>query len=328
MVFKGDPIGKRFATHSTIAKFRAERFNHMAIMDVCCGIGMQAIYFALANNQVLAVDINPVRIKYAKENAKMMALSQTNPLFKVGDALGKEIIGLARDYDVIYADPARPPKAEVRTLEGLEPSLESIIQSYKGKLFMFDLPPQINRQLVPFRGTFEYISLYGKINRLTYYSRELLDDGIIASVLPKGKTLTYNREIKREYPTANEIGDYLGVVDEAIYYADLIPELFETFNTDAWLVAKGKRRTLISSADPLPRDFMKALYRVELLTDNMHDIKEFMASNNYARAVIRFNISPEVYWRIRNRIEEGLHGERTGYIFRHKGQYVLCQKVS
>jgi trimethylguanosine synthase len=63
---------KNSVTPEIISKYVSERIGKRGIIfDPFCGCGGNAIQFALLNNEVIASDIDPIKIYCAKRNAKI-----------------------------------------------------------------------------------------------------------------------------------------------------------------------------------------------------------------------------------------------------------------
>ena len=89
------------ASHPLVRQYRADKLRDTRILDVCCGIGADSLAFAQNNNQVLGLDIDPLRIEIAHFNANVLGLG--NVRFEVADARDK----IPNDYETIFFDPAR-----------------------------------------------------------------------------------------------------------------------------------------------------------------------------------------------------------------------------
>ncbi|RLF89281.1 methyltransferase, partial [Thermococci archaeon] len=156
-----DLSGLRYSTHEVVARYRAERLRPKSIADVSCGIGIQLIFFARYAEKAYAVDIDERKLFYAMKNAEKYGVKD-KITFINGDSLKNENVDRI-DADIIFSDPARPPEMPERRLEDLLPSPVQIYEAYRHKTdaFIFDLPPQIRREKIPWKGEFEYIDLYG-----------------------------------------------------------------------------------------------------------------------------------------------------------------------
>ena len=64
-------------TPEAIAQHIAERCRCDVIIDAFCGVGGNAIQFAQTCNHVIAIDIDPEKIRLARHNAKIYGVSTT-----------------------------------------------------------------------------------------------------------------------------------------------------------------------------------------------------------------------------------------------------------
>ncbi len=106
-----DMEGLRYATHEVVAKYRAERlkeFDVKSIADVSCGIGIQLIFYAMKVKRAYGIDIDPLKIEFARRNAEKYGVS--NIEFINADSLSPETVERV-DAEVVFSDPARPPEA-------------------------------------------------------------------------------------------------------------------------------------------------------------------------------------------------------------------------
>ena len=63
--------GMQIATPEIVAKYIAKRLKTKVIADLGCGIGGQVIFFAKECKKVYAVERNPEKLEYAKENCEL-----------------------------------------------------------------------------------------------------------------------------------------------------------------------------------------------------------------------------------------------------------------
>ena len=60
------------ASHPATRRYRAREIASGDILDLCCGIGSDALAFAAAGRLALGLDIDPLRIAIARHNAEVM----------------------------------------------------------------------------------------------------------------------------------------------------------------------------------------------------------------------------------------------------------------
>lgn len=91
---------ERIAEHTAVRVARSFPESHL-IVDAFCGVGGNAIQFALTGKRVLAVDIDPVRLTLARQNARVYGVEEHID-FVQGDflQLAPSLIG-----DVVFLSP-------------------------------------------------------------------------------------------------------------------------------------------------------------------------------------------------------------------------------
>ncbi len=318
-----DMQGLRYSTPEIVGKFRAERVKNFTVADVSCGVGMQAIFFSFTNKEVIGIDLNEKRIKYARLNAK--AYGVKNIRFIVGDALSEETVKMVKDYDVIFSDPARSESEEERDLKTLLPSPLKIMEKYGNKRFIFDLPPQIRMEKIPSDWEKEYISVNGRISRLTTYTHDLRMYTRSAVTLPSGSRFSVGSNKEIPFILSNKLRNYIYIVDESIYYAHLLGEFSQETGIEYLLT--GKRRTIATSDDLIKNDFLKP-YIVICCSSSFFSLISCLRKNSVGKVTLRFQIDPGNYWKIRNKIERNLQGEEKGAVFKIKNLWIGAKNVT
>ncbi|GAB1605317.1 trimethylguanosine synthase-like isoform X2 [Argonauta hians] len=85
-----------------IAEHVAERCRCDVIVDGFCGVGGNCIQFAFTCQHVIAIDLDPVKVDYARHNARLYGVSDRIE-FIVGDFL--KVAPHLNCVDVVYLDP-------------------------------------------------------------------------------------------------------------------------------------------------------------------------------------------------------------------------------
>ena len=323
-----DLQGLRYSTHEIVAKYRAERlkeFGVKSIADVSCGIGIQLIFYAMNVERAYGIDIDPLKVEFARRNAEKYGVS--NIEFINADSLSPETIERV-DAEVIFSDPARPPEMPERRLEDLLPSPLKVYEAYSKKTdaFIFDLPPQIRRERVPWTGEFEYIDLFGALNRLTFYTEPLARAERSAVILPAEARIESDPDLENIVEWTNEPGEYLYEVPQAVDYADLINELFHILPIEARMLLREKRRVLATGEEEIRSPYLKRTYRV-LGVVPFHPVRinDFLRKEGFGRATLRISVPDREYWRFRKRVEASLSGERRAFVFQLGNKAVIAE---
>ncbi len=320
--------GLQLSTPEIVAKYIARRLKTDIIADLGCGIGGQVIFFAKECRKVYAVERNPEKLEYAKQNCRLYGVD--NVEFILGDALSPEIKEKVSDADIIFSDPARPLSEKERTLENLEPSIPEIIKIYSDITpdLAFHAPPQMPPERIVLDCEREYLSLNGQLNRLTLYSGSLKSCDRSAVALPGGVRLGSSDAPRiRESPVC----DYVYEPEPSVVKAKLLNELAQTQtkeNKDVFFYKGDERRTLLTSSKLIGSDFFKDSYRFLASAEkDMSKLKDILKTLKAKNVVLRFDIDPKNYWEIRTNLEEGLAGTRTLHVFGFGNDLIVCEKI-
>ncbi|WP_048151296.1 methyltransferase domain-containing protein [Palaeococcus ferrophilus] len=325
-----DLEGLRYSTHEVVARYRAKRLGKAgvkSIADVSCGIGIQLIFYATEVERAYGIDIDPRKVAYARKNAEKYGVS--NIEFINADSLSPETVEKV-DAEVIFSDPARPPEAPERRLEDLLPSPLKVYEAYKSKTdsFIFDLPPQIRRERVPWKGEFEYIDLFGALNRLTFYFEPLARAERSAVSLPKGVRLESDPNLEDIVEWADEPREYLYEIPQSIDYADLINELFHSVDGELRMLLREKRRVLATSSERLTSDYFKRAYTlVDVVKFHPLRINEVLRREGFGRVKLRASVPPADYYRFKELLERGLNGDKMAYVFGFGDRAIIAETL-
>src|SRR3989338_2858663 len=207
----------RVATPSIVAKYRAKRLACNKIVDLCAGIGGQTIEFAKTCKEVIAVEKDPQAVSFLRKNTSELK----NVEIIEGDAASENMAKQLRGADIYFCDPSRPFEEKQRSIDSISPSPERLAKIFKN--IAIEFPPQLTPERIPFDAEKEYISINGKLNRLTLYFGKLKKTNICAVSLPAEAKLT--DEIKKTGVRKTKIRNFIHEVDTAIIKAGLLPNL-------------------------------------------------------------------------------------------------------
>ena len=325
-----DLEGLRYATHEVVAKYRAERLGELgvkSIADVSCGIGIQLIFYAMKVERAYGIDIDPLKVEFARRNAEKYGVD--NIEFINADSLSRDTIERI-DVEVIFSDPARPPEMPERRLEDLLPSPLEVYEAYKSKTdaFIFDLPPQMRRERVPWKGEFEYIDLFGALNRLTFYTEPLAKAERSAVILPAGARLESNPNLEDIVEWTEKPGQYLYEIPQSVDYADLINELFHVLHADAKMLLREKRRVLATGNEEIKSPYLKRTYAVVgFIPFHPVRINDFLRREGFGRATLRISVPEGEYWKVRKRVEANLKGDRRAFVFQFGKKAIIAEEL-
>lgn len=116
--------GYEQATSAAVARHRAGRFAGSGrVVDLCCGIGSDAIALAAVADRVVGVDTDPDAIACARFNARALGAGD-RASFEVADALAVSLDGA----DAAFADPSRRVgESRARSTASYSPTLDAVL---------------------------------------------------------------------------------------------------------------------------------------------------------------------------------------------------------
>jgi hypothetical protein len=208
----------RFGTPKEVAEYRAERLKgYDTIIEVGAGAGFQTEAFA-HNARVVAIDIDAERLGRANlpENVTPIA----------GDALDPGVMTKAKSAangkTAVFLDPERPPSSKSRTLDEIKPDINKFIMEYSGiaEDIAIELPPFLND--IPAECEREFLSVEGKLNRLTVYFGELKRCDVSVVRLPSKQRVEHNGPLPYLEETSVR-PRFIGEPDAALTHAGLTP---------------------------------------------------------------------------------------------------------
>ncbi|KAI7898267.1 RNA cap guanine-N2 methyltransferase-domain-containing protein [Cokeromyces recurvatus] len=186
-----DKEGWFSVTPEKIAQHIATRCQTDIIIDAFCGCGGNAIQFALTCRQVIAIDLDPVKLHCARENAKIYGVADRiefilGDFFKLAPTLKADVIFLSPPW----GGPAYMNQ-EVYNLKSMIPGdgfkIHQIASQITPNIAYF-VPRNTNpQQLAQLAGPgktceIEQNALNGKVKALTVYYGDLIDVNKLKSI--------------------------------------------------------------------------------------------------------------------------------------------------
>jgi hypothetical protein len=317
-IFDEDDL--RFCTNMHVAGYRASRLKCGKIVDVGCGIGIQAIEFAKTCGRVIAIDTDAHKLEYAKMNAAAAGVS--NIEFVHADAL--DALGNVKKADMVFWDPERPEGESERSLDSLNPSFKELFSAAERITtdIAVELPPQIERSKIGADCELEYISVDGRLNRLVAYFGKLKKSDVSVVALPSGGCFEQSGSAAKSR-SVRDFSDYLYEVDAAIVKSGLLDSFVSSIK-DAFIVFFGSKN-YVTSKRRINSAFLKP-YKVAGIIQ-VDEVKEFLANNKFGHAVPHGSIDEKEYSLIRRKLESGLQGDASAHVFIAGDKAVVAVKV-
>lgn len=222
------------STAAPVANYRARRLlgalcSDSHVLDVCCGIGGDALALAAAGARVTAIDYDPLRAAMARANAEALGFGERITVI-CADATQ---IALP-PADGLFCDPARRAGGKrLFDAEQYQPPLSwvlGLVDSYK--VVGVKLAPGIDYEplIQADQSEIECISLDGDLKEAVLWCGALADTKRRATLLPEGislAALATTPRIDQAEPSA-----YLYEPDTAVIRAHVVAELAQQIG--AW----------------------------------------------------------------------------------------------
>lgn len=316
-----DLYSSSFSTPEIVGDYRAGRIKQKNVMDVGSGSGMQAISFSKFADRVTGIEINSERYEMSIMNSEV--LMRNNIKFVWGD-YSRIIYNIEVGSDTaVFSDPLRIKPGPDGT-RNLIPPPEIIYRALKNKTenFIFDLPPLMKQDQITIQGEKEYISVEGKLQRLTLYTGENAESETSAVMMPQGRRFTGKPGIP-DFISAEDPGEYIYLPDVSLIYSGL---LYKSVPADLKILGKDSRRTLLTGNEDYSPDFPGETYSV-ICRSGFSDLERDVKKYGGKRVFFRFEIETDSYYDLKNSIEKNLHGETDIYVFRNDNGLILAEKI-
>ena len=236
------------ATRSDVARWRAERLRNAGathVVDLGCGIGADAVAFAAAGLDVVAVEFDPATAVLAAAN-----LGNAGRVV-CGDAV--EVAGdLLADGAAVFADPARRTAAgRSWRVADLTPPWEFVAGLLTGRLGCIKAAPGLPSNVIPDGVATSWVSHRGDLVEASLWSGPWRPGSRTAVLLPSGQALDAG---DRRDPPVGRLGRYLYEPDPAVIRAGALAALADILDARspqagiAYLFADALRETTFATA--------------------------------------------------------------------------------
>lgn len=203
-----------------VSKYRAKRFaNFGRVADLCCGIGGDLI--GLESTSVTAVDIDPLRLAMAAENARAY-----ERFYHIHFVEGSVLDVLSTDFDAAFCDPDRRAdgRRHLRLREYAPPVTDVVSRFPPGfPLAVKVAPGSPWDDLRAMDAEADFISVDGELKECCLWFGPLRSAGRRATVLPAGATLAADRPAE-PHPAGPQLA-YLYDPDPAVVRSGLVADL-------------------------------------------------------------------------------------------------------
>ncbi len=278
-----DPVGVEMASSAAAGAWKAARFKSAfprgRVLDLCCGIGGDAMALVAAGLDVLPVDADPVRAWMAGMNARCPT--------ECRDAA--EVA--ARTPGAFHLDPARRDGSGARawTLDELVPGPEVIRGIIDACVHgAIKLAPGIDFAAVAARfgtGEVEIISEAGRLTQAVLWCGVLSRaDGLRTATLlsPRPTSLTMSGPADTDVPIA-EIDAYLAEPDDSVERAELLGQLCAA--TGAAMIHP--RLGLLTKAQPIESPWVRGFRVLEIFPWNERRSRDVLKRHNAGHVEVK-----------------------------------------
>jgi SAM-dependent methyltransferase len=216
--------GLEQATRRPVADLRARRYagaGTRRVADLCCGIGGDALAFAAAGIEVLAVDRDPLTCAVAAANARAGGVAELVEV-RCADVAKVTLEGC----DAVFLDPARrTERGRVFDPAGYSPPWSfALALADRVAAAGFKAAPGLPHDQIPGAAEAEWVSDRGEVKEAGVYFGPLAGPARRATLLPGPHTL-----VPRGLPDPEPgpVRGYLYEPDGAVIRARLLGELAE-----------------------------------------------------------------------------------------------------
>ena len=316
-----DSYSASYSTPEIAGKYRAGRIKNRSIVDLGAGAGMQSVFFSEIND-VIAVEIDPVRSRLAKLNA--IAYERKGISIKNEDAFSF-IDSRKDDFDVIFSDPLRTAGDSEKTMDSLVPNPLKILEKcdISKTDFAFDLPTLFPENNLRIGGEHEYISINGLLNRFTLYSEGLSHSQRTAVMLPQNIIIRGDKQDLRFDETGKPMR-YLFLSDPALLHAGLVPQVYDV---SGFKLFSMDTRRLVLTGDTLPKTRGTGEIYSVIETSNNANLKEEIEKLEPGKIIPRFAIDSNSYYDYVRKLSNPLWVGESIYLFRKDGIFCLARKI-
>lgn len=276
-----------------VSRYRAGCYEGCtAVLDLCCGVGMDAIQLARTGCRVEAMDSDPLRLAMAEANAAAAGVSD-RIRFHLGDVLTMPL----PEADAAFFDPSRRI-GERRFLapRDYQPPVDAVLARFPtGFPIGVKLAPGIDRRdLEPFDAERDFISWDGELKECVLWFGPMKHVKWHASILTpateKGKQVegynlaTLSADDPPDDPPAGPLAEYLFDPDSAVIRAGLVGLLAKYLS--AWPIEPGV--ALLSGSKTVPMTFASCgVYRVEAcLPLRAEKLRDYLREHGIGRLTV------------------------------------------
>lgn len=305
----GPPTALEQASHPQVAAWRARRFaTAERVVDLCAGVGGDAVALAREAGSVVAVERDPARTVCLAGNAREADVAVDAV---TGDALGPAV----RTTGAVHADPSRRRgDRRARRLADYAPSVGALAartSASSARAIVVSPAVDLSDPELP-RGEVEFVQVGAGLVEAVVWSGDLAAATATATLLPAG--LQRSRRGDPDRLPVGAIGGWLVEVAPAAVRA----RLHDSLGAEIGARRVAERRALLTADDRPPASPWWRARAVEaVLPPRGRAVRAWLRSADERPLEVAahgVDIAPEAFWRAIGRPPRGPVGRRVDLV--------------
>lgn len=295
------------SSHPAVADWRARRYGAAPVLDLCCGIGGDALAMAAAGCQVTAVDLDAGRLVLLEHNARTLGLDVA---VACQDVLETEIpTGVE-----VHADPARRINGRrVKRLADHLPSVPELLDHVapaRGSGVALSPAVDLDDPGLPSDGELEFLQVGPRLVESSLWTGELRVAGAVATATLVDAGLTEHRSGPPVELEVGPVGEWLLEPAPALTRARLHGQLGGDLGAHR---LSARRALLTAETEPTASPWFTTWRVEEVLPLRAKVVRRWLA--NAADAPLEIathgvDADPTTWWRQLGRPDRGPNGRR------------------
>ena len=274
------------ASHPLVRQYRAAANDATSILDICCGIGSDAIAYANAGKKIRAIDINPVHIELAHLNASVWAVSVD---FELADAV--QVV--PQSDEAVFYDPARRHVYGKRIfdVEKYQPPL-SLMKKWVDSSVTAKISPGVDKsQLTEYPShQLEFISVSGALKEAVIHTHK--KTGTRATLIHDNQYWHWDSSVDASPASITEPQGWLHEPDPSVIRAGLVSDVAVHFG--ATMIDESI--AYITSEHQLNTPWVRSWEIMDWMPFQLKRIKAYLRTHSIGKLTIKkrgFPMSPE-----------------------------------
>ena len=315
------------STPELVSKYRASRLKCNLAIDLCCGLGIDAILLAKSCKKVIAIEKDKKILDCAIKNAKLYNIK--NIEFICDDF--KNIDLKKYSPDIVFADPSRRIEGKrVKELNETDPSTSEIIfllQKQGLENFCIEVSNNLDLEKLNFDCEKEFISLNKEPNCISLYFGNLKKHNYSFVALPD-KKMIFTEKIIPEFKIQENFKKYLYELDEGIKKMHFQNELLTHYN-GLYAITDSFFTSINLIKDPI----FKNSYKIETILETSFEntdrkiLIEELKKLGAKKVVLRVKIDPDKYYSLKKELEKDLGGTKKLHLIELNKKVILCKNL-